>query len=168
MNLVQGTLAVLNDAKHFLEQINTEQYNQSISLMSDSTIGQHTRHFIEFYQCLITQANTRKINYCLRKRDITIEQSPEAALAAINIILRDFNALDFERSVLLSSSKEGIYEIRSTVSRELYYNLEHCIHHLALIRVAINIIAPNIRLPEHFGIAPSTLQHRRLVNQQIH
>lgn len=165
MDLTQGTVAVLQDAKYFLERISPDQYSQTIELMSGASIGQHTRHFIEFYQCLLNQAATKEINYCLRKRDISIEQNPDIAPGAIDTILQNIQHLSVDTPILLSSSKGGTYSIHSTLGRELYYNIEHCIHHLALIKIAIKVIAPTMELPEHFGVAPSTLQHRKLVTQ---
>jgi hypothetical protein len=50
--------------------------------------------------------------------------------------------------------------ISTNFYREIAYNLEHTIHHMALIRVGINEVS-NIRLPEDFGIATSTVKHRK-------
>ena len=50
--------------------------------------------------------------------------------------------------------------IDSTVGRELLYNLEHCIHHLALIKIGLKLVAPQIELPTHFGFARSTILHK--------
>ena len=49
------------------------------------------------------------------------------------------------------------------MARELHYNVEQCIHHLALIKVALKIIRPDIELSESFGVAPSTIQHRKKI-----
>lgn len=165
MNLINGSLAVLNDAKFFLEKINTSEYTQSIPLMFDSTIGTHTRHFIEFYQCLLSQAETHTINYALRKRDLMIENHPEVALKAIEEIISNLDTLTLDTSVILQTSKCGQTTIQSTIARELHYNIEHCIHHLALIKVGLKIVTPNMQLPEHFGFAPSTILHRQLQSQ---
>lgn len=161
MNLVQSSFAVLNNAKFFLQKISTTQYNQAIEVMSGATIGQHSRHFIEFYQCLLQQAPSRNINYCLRKRDLSIEANPMIAIDMIEQILSDLETLDLDIPIILHTAKEAGLSIPSTIGRELHYNIEHCIHHLALIKVGIKIVAPSIQLPEHFGVAPSTLQHRK-------
>jgi len=162
MNLIQESIFLLEDAEYFLQRISSEEYSKSIELMSDSTIGQHTRHFIEFYQCLLDQADSKNINYCLRKRDQLIEQNPQAANKAINNIKERLTDLDFEKEVTLFTAKENGNRVKSTIGRELYYNIEHCIHHLALIKIGLLIIQPNLTLPSHFGFAPSTIQHRKL------
>jgi len=129
--------------------------------MSQSTIGQHTRHFIEFYQCLLAQANTQNINYCLRNRDLQIEENPTVAIQAIDEVITNLEKLNLETAISLYTSKEGDEKIQSTIARELHYNIEHCIHHLALIKIGLKIIRPDLELSDSFGVAPSTIQHRK-------
>jgi len=49
--------------------------------------------------------------------------------------------------------------IESNFDRELVYNLEHAIHHMALIRVGINELT-DVIVSEKFGVAPSTIKYR--------
>ena len=39
-------------------------------------------------------------------------------------------------------------------------NVEHAIHHMALIQVAVKNAFGHIELPPHFGVAYSTVQHQ--------
>ena len=166
MNLISGSVSVLNDAKFYLQKISTSEYTQLIPLIFDSSIGTHTRHFIEFYQCLLAQAESENINYCLRKRDLDIEEHPEMAIKAIDEIITQLTTLNLDTPVILNTSKAGETSIKSTIGRELYYNIEHCIHHLALIKVGLKMVCPTMKLPDHFGFAPSTILHRKLEAQQ--
>jgi hypothetical protein len=50
--------------------------------------------------------------------------------------------------------------ISTNYFREVAYNIEHTIHHMALIRVGINETT-NILLPENFGVASSTIKYRK-------
>ena len=49
--------------------------------------------------------------------------------------------------------------IATNYHREIAYNLEHTIHHMALIRVGLTEVA-KIELPENFGVASSTVKFR--------
>ena len=51
--------------------------------------------------------------------------------------------------------------IDSNLAREITYNIEHIIHHMALIKIGIRDICPYVELPEGFGIAVSTLKFRQ-------
>jgi len=161
MNLVQQNIAVLNDSKVYLEQMPTESFSQKIELLSGSTIGQHTRHFIEFYQCLLNQACMCNIDYDSRQRNLLIESSPKVAIQAIDEIIEKLKTLELSTETIVTTCNSSDYEIKSTIGRELLYNLEHCTHHLALIKVGLKIITPQIELPSHFGFAPSTILHKK-------
>ncbi|MEM9648432.1 MAG: hypothetical protein AAF969_08120, partial [Bacteroidota bacterium] len=62
------------------------------------------------------------------------------------------------------TTTSGISTSTLVTAREVMYNLEHTIHHHALIKVGIQFFT-DIPLPESFGVAPSTLQHRQACAQ---
>jgi hypoxanthine-guanine phosphoribosyltransferase len=43
--------------------------------------------------------------------------------------------------------------------RELLYNLEHCIHHQALIKVVV-LQSSTVFVNDNFGVASSTIEYR--------
>ena len=51
-------------------------------------------------------------------------------------------------------------KIETNYYREILYNLEHTIHHMALIRVGLGEIG-RILVDEDFGVAPSTIKFRQ-------
>ena len=50
--------------------------------------------------------------------------------------------------------------IESNYYRELMYNIEHCIHHQAIIKIALLHLGKT-EIVENFGIAKSTIEYRR-------
>ncbi|OQA12616.1 MAG: hypothetical protein BWY67_00191 [Bacteroidetes bacterium ADurb.Bin397] len=110
------------------------------------------------FQCLTDQYASGTINYDLRERNKLIETDPEMAILCINRIC---NEIELPEKVLTMKFDhgEGNTTIETNFTRELLYNLEHCIHHQALIRVAVCKLT-RIQLPSNFGVAPSTLIYR--------
>ena len=53
-----------------------------------------------------------------------------------------------------------VHRVESTLDRELIYNIEHAIHHMAMIKIGLKVLAPELHLPENFGVAPSTIRYR--------
>ncbi len=157
---------VLGDLKHYLSVIEPTVYQSQLELLSGSTIGQHTRHIIEFYNCLIEQStagNDAIINYAARRRDYLIESQPDHAISYVNDICAKMEELDEAQTCMLDCAEHGQdgLLVQSTVGRELIYNIEHTIHHLAIVKIALKTILPSLELPEHFGVAPSTIRHRQ-------
>ena len=158
--------AALDDLRHYLAVIDPVIYQTPLDILSGSTIGQHTRHIIEFYNCLLEQsmeAAPPVINYAVRRRDHRIETEPDYALAMVNTICEKLEDINTDQSCLLNGEEHGQKDllVSSTVGRELIYNIEHTIHHLAIVKIALKSAAPSILLPEHFGVAPSTIRHRQ-------
>lgn len=166
MNMNKLASGALNDALVYLDRISPNQYQQEIPILSNASIGQHTRHFIEFYQCLVRQVNEQGnvINYAIRARDARIESDPAFARTCIHEVQEKLTALQDGQAYELECSDhmpgEGVIRVSTNLERELMYNIEHTIHHLAIIKIGLNAIGMEIDLPEHFGIAPSTIIHR--------
>ncbi|MDX1476826.1 MAG: hypothetical protein R3301_03935, partial [Saprospiraceae bacterium] len=69
---------ILTDAKVYLDQISAEAYQRQLDLLFGASIGQHTRHFLEFFQCLLDQIDDTapEVNYAARARHLAIETDP--------------------------------------------------------------------------------------------
>jgi hypothetical protein len=159
-------MCVLDDVRHYLSVIEPAAYQSPMELLSGSSIGQHTRHIIEFYNCLLEQSAGQDdiiIDYSKRRRDYSIETEPDHALQFVNHICDQL--IDFEPGIpcQLDGSEHGQEGmlVDSTLGRELIYNIEHTIHHLAIVKIALRQSMPDLALPGHFGVAPSTIRHRQ-------
>jgi len=154
-----GLLMQLQD---LLERLTDEQYVRQIKLLSNATLGQHTRHIIEFFQELNTGYISGKVNYDKRKRDYRIETSRSCAIDSLASIISLLDKKDRKLvlSIDYSNDSEEPGAVETNYSRELVYNLEHTVHHMALLKIGIMAIA-GIALPESFGVAASTIQYRK-------
>lgn len=153
---IHQTLGGLSD---LLMQLNAREYTQSCESLSGATIGEHTRHIIELFQCLLAQYDSGTVNYELRQRDHVIQTDIPSARQAIDQVLSAINKPN--KTLELQHTHNGQrLSIRSNYHRELLYNLEHCIHHQALIKVAL-LQLTSLTVDEQFGVAPSTLEYRK-------
>jgi hypothetical protein len=163
MQLQQSIQNVFVQLSGSLEKITSEQYNYPSQILSHATIGQHVRHIIEMFLCLEEGYDTAVVNYENRKRDVTIEKDKEFAMAMLKKV---YNNLFKENKpmVLEASYNEDANEpvlFNTNFYREIAYNLEHTIHHMALIKVGIREVSNDIVIPEEFGVAPSTIKFRK-------
>jgi hypothetical protein len=162
MQLQQAVNNVFVRLSETLKQLSQEQYIQPCDTLFKNTIGQHVRHIIELFQCLENGYEAGVVNYEKRKRDKTIENDKEFASQLLKEI---YNQLDrADKALTLEATyddhSEAPIRIETNFNREIAYNLEHTIHHMALIRVGINEVS-GIRLPDDFGVASSTVKHRQ-------
>ncbi len=149
-----------------LEQLSPEQYKQQSNILFKATIGQHTRHIIELFTELNNGYENGVENYENRKRDYLIETDKNFAISMLQKIYADLHKTDKE--LILQSNYDGqsdeVVSIKTNYSREVIYNLEHTVHHMALIRVGITEVS-GMALPEGFGVASSTIKYRKVQSQ---
>jgi len=157
-----------------LESLANEQYSQPVRVLSDATIGQHTRHITEFYQELFSGYDQGVIDYDNRKRSQAIESDRLFAMQKLREISEKLarpnkelwltaDVGTLEESIEASLLRKGGAEkarIRTNYDRELVYNLEHTVHHMALLRIAVSALT-DLALPEGFGVALSTQKFRK-------
>ena len=157
--LISAIYKALNELSSLLSQLSDDHYSCPCHGLSNATIGEHTRHIIEMFQCLNNQYETGIINYDNRKRDHVIQSNKSFAKECITAILNQLDKKNKELQIQQIFDNE-IFFIQSNYNRELLHNLEHCIHHQALIKVAI--IQSNLGgIDENFGVARSTIEYRK-------
>ena len=155
-NSVKETLGEL---KNLLVQLSDDDYAKSIPNLSGASVGQHSRHIIELFQCLLGSYEEAILNYDNRERNRLIESSSNHALTALDSIIAEFEKEN--KSLLLNQHVDGcLITIETNYYRELLYNLEHCIHHQALIKVALFEIG-YVSVDENFGVAQSTIEYKK-------
>jgi hypothetical protein len=149
----------LDELIELLNQLSKEEYSEPCFELSGSSIGEHTRHIVEMFQCLNRNYNSGIVNYDKRDRNKLIQTNTDFAIQAI-LDIKD-GILKENKNLELHQMMDGIaIKIQSNYYRELLYNLEHCIHHQALIKVAI-LKSEKITVDSNFGVARSTIEYRK-------
>ena len=155
---------LLSQLDQIIESCKEEDFARPLEELNGSTFGQHIRHTLEFFICLFDAKNERIVNYDRRKHDTLIETDKKLARSVIQSIQHflDRNQEDFELTFEANYSEDEGQDhvMKSSFYRELAYNIEHAIHHMALLKVAVNQTLNYISLPRHFGIASSTVRFR--------
>jgi hypothetical protein len=151
----------LTSIKDVCALLNNEQFTTKIEVLSSSTIGQHIRHIIEFYTCLMQGYEQGLINYDKRERNTLIESIPAYAFSTIENVQEALEKADFNKNMeVVHEIYDTEHHIGTTFARELYYMAEHTLHHFALIKIGFQSAFPEIKLPENFGVAASTIKHK--------
>ena len=156
---IQNVFVQLSESLH---QLTDAEYSQPSKILFNASIGQHVRHIIELFLCLEKGYETGTVNYEKRKRDYKIETDKNFAAQLLKEIYHRLDRPDIDLVMDAEDYEDvsGVVAIRSNYYREIAYNLEHSIHHMALIRVGINEVS-SIVLPDQFGVAYSTIKFRQ-------
>ena len=149
----------LNELIDLLNQLSKTDYSNPCVELSNASIGEHTRHIIEMFQCLENQYDSGIVDYDKRERNVLIQNDMQYAI--LHILEIKSNLEKDNKTIYLQQviDNEEI-RIQSNYYRELLYNLEHCIHHQALIKVAV-LKCESVIVDENFGVARSTIEYRK-------
>jgi hypothetical protein len=155
--LTQSIHKTLHELIDLLNQLTDQTYTTPCRELSNATIGEHTRHCIELFQCLLSQYELGVINYDKRQRDLAIQSQTEVAKTALLSLLDQLDKPNID--LVLEQDYDGNrIQITTTYQRELLYNLDHCVHHQALIKVAL--LSSTVQIDPNFGVARSTIAYR--------
>lgn len=161
--LVRANLHYLQQAVALVRRLDDALFSRPVASFYGSSVGGHLRHCIEHYQSFLAGMGSGKVDYDDRKRDQRIETVTTEAETALGEIATTLDSLlEGEPPVgLLVKMDCGGDEIEwqpSTMGRELQFLVSHTVHHFAMIGGICRAL--EVELPEHFGVAPSTLRHR--------
>jgi hypothetical protein len=159
MSLLYPINQLLEQLQQVLEVLTDRQYTTPVDLLSGAPPGSHVRHVIEFYGELLAGYETGIVNYDQRKRDHSIESDRRVAIGKLQEIGRAIARPDKELSLAGEYNQGQTVTVPTNYLRELIYNLEHTVHHMALLRVGIGVVSA-VPLPAGFGVASSTIKFR--------
>jgi len=157
---------IFDQLECLLKNLTEEQYCLSLEIFSGASLGKHYRHIIEFFQAVSLADQTETICYDNRLRDVRIEKNRMLAKELLLDLKNDLAQVDNEKRLTLigdlasNENSENAFMITS-LYREFHYAVEHAIHHMAIIKMAVKQTFPEVNISREFGIAPSTLRHEQ-------
>jgi uncharacterized damage-inducible protein DinB len=162
--LINASQAILNQLSEAVNQLSEGEFIKPSKTLSCSSVGQHLRHTLEFFICLEHGYKEGLINYDKRSHDKLIETDKEIALDVIQRIHTFITNQTTDKTLTLEvgydlSSNENVV-VSTNYFRELTYNIEHAVHHMAIMKIGINEVANGVNLPADFGVAASTIRYR--------
>lgn len=165
MQLSTACCAILNQLSDLIGQLKENDFTKPSKALSNSTIGQHLRHTLEFFICLEQGYSVGLVNYDKRNHDKLIETDKFLALNTIEKIQDFISSKKVDQPLQLevgyNPHNEEAITIETNYYRELVYNIEHAVHHMAIMKIGIHEVAPYIGLPADFGVAVSTLRYHK-------
>ncbi len=165
MLIQQAARELLLQLSDVLDELKDEDFSRPIQSLSGSSIGQHVRHTIEFFLCLMDGVGKGEINYDNRKHDKFIQEDRKLALSVIasvdEFLTRTLENHPMDLVADYDPKGSESIAIPSSFFRELAYNIEHTIHHMALIKIGLRDVGNYVNIPDHFGVASSTVRYQR-------
>ncbi|MEM1324932.1 MAG: DinB family protein [Bacteroidota bacterium] len=159
MTLFSEAEEVLMNTIEIVGRLTPNEYTQELSVLSNGSIGAHTRHIIEHFQQLLSGYESAKIDYDSRQRNLKIERNVNDAVECMLNVAANLEKHNKVLHLKSSCSGEDTY-IESNYHRELLFNMEHCIHHQAIIKIGLLQLGKDVQ-NENFGMAKSTIKHKK-------
>jgi len=163
--IVDAAASILAQGEDLLRALSAEIYTRRVPLAFNACIGGHYRHCLDHFTSLLRGLNTDEVDYDHRERNACAESQPGFALALTRQMRDRLEQLPLDT---LDAPVKARCEVSyahgnspvtgSTIGRELVYAIAHAIHHYALISVMARLM--DVKLPERFGVAPSTVAHK--------
>jgi hypothetical protein len=162
--LTEACNDILGQLSDAVKQLTEKEFTKPSETLSGSSVGQHLRHTLEFFICLEKGCEIGLINYDKRDHDKLVENDKDVALLTIDRIRQFILHQSINKPLLLevgydSTCDENV-SLQTNYFRELTYNIEHAVHHMAIMKIGIREVAPHTLIPDNFGVAASTLRFR--------
>jgi len=166
--ILAAAAGILHQGEELLGALSAEDYARSLPVAFNGTIGGHVRHCLDHFASLLRGLDSDVVDYDHRERDPRIETDPDFAIGIMRRLRISLEQMDPESlDTPVFARCEVSYHhgdspvTRSSLGRELVYAVAHGIHHYAIISVMARLMGAE--LPPHFGVAPSTVAHRKSV-----
>lgn len=149
----------LNNAISLLNAIENETYTNNSVGPYYSSIGSHIRHTLDFFQCIIDGLDANEINLTNRKREESIANDKNKAIARIRKIQETFlHFTNINTNYIIHVTDDlgqGEVTVGYTLESIMAFAHSHAIHHFATIGYLLHQleIAHTVK---GFGYNPTT------------
>ena len=160
MTATGALAAVLDDLAVVVESLTEAQFVDSAIPGVSGSVGGHVRHCLDHVRALERAIETGMVDYDARERNGLIEIDQTLAWSLLLSARRrvaNVPASVLARPVVVRTRLHAgmsAVEVLSSLEREVSFVIAHTIHHCATIAVLAGVTPA--RLPERFGLAPST------------
>ena len=165
MQIINASKEICKQLVQLCDSLDNKEYAHCSSLLMGNSIGKHMRHIIEFYDLLREGSEIGEVNYDTRARNIQIETELEVAKDKLVSIQSWLKELSVNKNLSVyfqfDIENDNVKQVRSNLMRELAYNMEHAIHHMALMRIALDQQFPHVNIDPNFGLAFSTIRYNK-------
>ncbi len=154
----------LNQAIALLNTLDNKLYTNTNVGPYFSSVGSHLRHTLDFFSCIIDGLDANQINLVNRKRDETIANNKEVAIAKIQEIQETFvRFANINTDYIIHVTDdlgEGEVTVSYTLESIMTFAHSHAIHHFATIGYILHQlnVSHNIK---GFGYNPTTPVEQR-------
>lgn len=164
MNCKKGAVQLISQIIATIKIMDQTDYDRPMDIYNGSTMGKHFRHIYDFFNCLVVQSDQAVIDYCLRARDEGIESNRDFAIELFEALKLNLAKLDETKEIIVKADFEIEDKIRpqvnTTIGREVMYAYDHAVHHLAIVKIGLNLIRPDLQINQDLGVAASTIRHQ--------
>lgn len=161
--LIDENIGLLRTGLQVMAAMPAPLYSEGHDRATDGGVGRHFRHVVEFYEQLLHRKGGT-VDYESRRRDARVETDPAHAASVVEGLIALLEALRSSRADAPLAVTTEVLDADgspvvtpSSVGRELASLASHTIHHYAII--AFLLRGSGVKLPRHFGVAPSTVRH---------
>lgn len=165
MNLQDTAHKILSQLANITHQISPGDFSRPSEVLGGSSVGQHIRHIVEFFTTFQEGCKSGVVNYDKRRHDASIERDKNLAFSSLRGIIAFVTNLPGDAplglEVSYNAGQSDYQLVHTSLMRELVYNIEHTVHHMAMIRIGLREIATYVQSDDDLGIAASTIRYVR-------
>jgi len=157
--MINAIIHNLERGVKLLQSIDDSQYSNTSIAPYYSSIGGHTRHILDVFNCIFDGLETKEVNLAARNRNELVEQKTALGLVYFEKTITKLNRLtniDLNQIVAVKDDL-GLGDVvqNYTLGSALIQAHSHAIHHFASLGYIINQL--HIELPDNdFGYNPTT------------